>query len=146
MTAPSLHRLFVFLSLFLVAGVAYAQDVHTPAAGSEERKAIMDALREPFERDLEQEVIFKVDMLRVSEDWAVVRVTPQKPGGGKIDYRRTHYREQVEAEMFDPSGEALLQMDGGPDSWKVVKWRFGQTDSELSNWIKKYDAPESLDR
>ena len=146
MPSLALRCLFAVLLSCFVAITAPAQDVHTPAPGSEERKAIMDALREPFERDLRQEVIFKVDMLRVSEDWAAVRVTPQRPGGGKIDYSRTHYREQMEADVFDPSGEALLQMDGGPESWKVVKWRFGQTDSELSNWIKKYGAPESLDR
>ncbi len=146
MTIIPLRRLLALLPLFLVTVALHAQDVHTPKAGSDERKAIMDALRVPFERDLKQEVIFKVDVLKVSEDWAVIRFIPQKPGGGEIDYKRTHYREQVEADMFEPTGEALLQMDGGPDSWKVVKWRFGATDSEMSNWIKKYDAPASLDR
>ncbi len=148
MTSRFLRHLAVAIVLPWLGAVAAArgQDVHTPAAGGEERKAIMDALRAPFERDLGQEVVFKVVMLRVSEDWAAVRVTPLTPGGGPVDFRRTKYKEQVEAGMFDPTGEALLQMKGGPDAWKVVKWRFGQTDTELSTWITECGAPASLDR
>ena len=147
MTSRFLHRLAaIVLPLLIAVSAARAQDVHTPEAGSKERKAIMDALRVPFERDLKQDVIFVVDMLKVSEDWAIARVTPQKPGGGKIDYSRTKYNEQIEAGMFDASGEALLQMKGGPDAWKVVKWRFGATDTALSTWVKEFDAPASLNR
>ena len=140
------HLIAILLPLLITGAAARAQDVHTPAAGGKERKAIMDALRVPFGRDLKQPVIFVVDMIKVSEDWAAVRVTPQTPGGGKIDYSRTKYKEQVEAGMFDPSGEALLQMNGGPDAWKVIRWQFGQTDTALSSWITSCGAPASLGR
>ncbi|HSQ19686.1 MAG TPA: hypothetical protein VLR92_04850, partial [Blastocatellia bacterium] len=50
------------------AGATSAK-AHTPAAGSPERKAIMDGLR----RD--QKVVFKVHSLTVHGDWAFVDVT-----------------------------------------------------------------------
>ena len=130
--------LFVLTSL-------QGQDVHTPARDSEERKAIMAAIRPSCERDLGQKVIFQVEKLKVTEDWAYAAVTPLDPDGGKIDYSRTKFKEQQAAEMFEPTGEALLRLKGD-GSWKVIKWRFGGTDSALPAWIKSEDAPESLDR
>lgn len=68
------------LSLMLVpAGVA--QRVHTPAAGSAERKAIMDILRPRCEADLGQKVIFRVQMLGVADQRAFARVVPTQPEG-----------------------------------------------------------------
>jgi hypothetical protein len=133
--------LVLFCSSF-VCMEALAQRAHTPAAGTEERAAIMDALREPVERDLKQKVIFKVDRLRVAGDWAYVRVSPTKPSGDEIDFSKTKYREQVEEGMFDPQGEALLRLQD--DGWKVVEWVFGGTDVASAEWGEKYDLPNSL--
>ncbi len=133
----------VFLLLAAVAG-AHGQEARTPEAGSPERKAIMDALRAPFERALGQPVIFAVSLLKVSEGWAAVRVQPKTPSGGEIDYRRTKYRKQLEEDMFDPTGEALLRRQGASGPWRIIEWKFGGTDTALSAWVNSHGAPQSL--
>lgn len=102
----------------------------------------MDALRGPAQKDFGRSVIFKVDQLRVAGDWAFARVTPTLPNGDEIDYRKTHYREQVESGAFDPMGEALLRRQDG--KWKVLEWAFGGTDVPSAAWGDKYRMPKSL--
>lgn len=128
--------------LLLVSGEALAQRAHTPKPGSEERQAIMDALRIPAEKDLGRKVIFKVDRLRVAGVWAYARVTPTQPDGSDIDFCRTKYRKQVELGAFDPQGEALLRLED--DGWKVLEWVFGGTDVASVTWPDKYRFPKSL--
>ena len=140
MTFPNL-ALVLFCSSFICME-ALAQHAHTPAAGTEERAAIMDALRVPAEKDLKQKVIFEVDLLRVAGDWAYARVSPTRPGGDEIDFSKTKYREQVELGAFDPQGEALLRKED--DEWKVLEWVFGGTDLASATWGDKYRFPKSL--
>lgn len=127
---------------FSVCVNSFAQNAHTPPAGSKEREAIMDALRIPAKKDLGRTVIFRVDVLRVVGDWAFARVSPTLANGEAIDYTTTKYREQIEAGAFDPQAEALLRQT--VDGWDVVEWRFGATDVESVLWVKKYDLPKSL--
>ena len=114
----------------------------TPEAGSADRKELMDALREPCERDLKQKVIFKVEQLKVVGDWAFARVTPLRPDSQPINYSKTKYRTLVEEGVFDAMGEALLKQKGG--RWSVVEWRFGATDTEVDLWRTKYRLPAAL--
>src|SRR5687767_6776918 len=108
----------ILILIFLSAGApATAQDaIYTPAAGSSERKAIMDSLRVPVERELKQRVVFKVDHLKVQSGWAFVRGVSKQPGGKAIDYRDTPYREAIEQGVFDDWFCALLRRQEG--KWK----------------------------
>jgi len=115
---------------------------YTPQPGSGERKAIALALHAPCERDLRQDVLLEFDQLRIIGDWAVARVRPLQPNEEPIDYSRTKYREQKEQGMFDASGEALLERKRG--RWKILEWRFGHTDTQMSEWIRKHAAPKAL--
>ena len=126
----------------LVCLTALAQSARTPAAGTPERKAIMEALRVPAEKDLKQKVIFNVDILRVAGDWAYARVSPTRPDGGEIDFSKTKYQEQIEFGAFEPQGEALLRRDG--DEWEVLEWVFGANDVPSAGWPDKYQMPKSL--
>ena len=139
-----LNRKFaVILCCSVVASVTtFAQSARTPAPGSEERAAIMDALRVPAEKELKQSVIFKVERLRVAGDWAYARVSPTRPNGDKIDFSKTKYRKQVELGAFDPQGEALLRLED--DGWEVLEWAFGGTDVASAEWGDKYRLPKSL--
>ena len=60
------------------AGATDNAKAHTPAAGSQERKAIMDGLRG------DQKVVFKVHSLMVHGDWAFVDVTPLDDKGKPV--------------------------------------------------------------
>lgn len=138
------RNLAVVLACSLAASVtAFAQRAYTPASGTEERQAIMDALREPAEKDIGRRVIFKVERLRVAGDWAYARVSPIQPNGDEIDFSKTRYREQVEEGAFDPQGEALLRLED--DGWTVLEWVFGGTDVASAMWPEKYRRmPKSL--
>ena len=115
---------------------------HTPPPGSAERKAIALALHGPCERDLQQRVILKFDQLRVIDDWAMARVRPYQPDQTSIDYRKTKYKDRISDGAFDEQGEALLKrLDG---RWTVLEWRFGNTDTEMAEWIKEHKAPRGL--
>lgn len=139
-----IHRTFaaVICCSLLATFSALAQSARTPAPGTEERAAIMDALRIPAEKELKQRVIFKVDRLRVAGDWAYARVSPTKPNGDDIDFSKTKYRKQVELGAFDPQGEALLRLE--EDGWTVLEWAFGGTDVASAAWGDKYRFPQSL--
>jgi len=137
-------RNFAFALCFGSLGIAVgnAQTISTPATGSAERKAIMDVLRVPCEKDLGRKVIFRVQHLKVTGDWAFARVEPNQPDGKEIDYSRTKYQEQLEEGAFDAEGEALLRREGG--NWKLLEWRFGATDTESDLWLEKYRMPRAL--
>ena len=126
----------LFTLCCLAAIKVHAQRPYTPAAGSAERKAIMDVLRGPCEADLRQKVIFRVQHLRIVGPWALARVVPLRPNGSDIDFSKTKYRDELEEGAFDGEG----------DSWRLLEWRFGASDTEVPIWLEKYNAPESLNR
>ncbi len=135
---PFLPALFILAA----AGAASAQEAHTPAPGSAERKAIADALRAPVEKELRQKVVFKIDHLKASGDWAFLRGVPQRPGGGQVDYSATPYRQRIEDGVFDDWICALLRKQGG--EWRVVTYIIGATDVAFLDWAEKYKAPPAL--
>lgn len=135
--------LLAVVALLCTASLMHAQTVRTPPEGSMERKAIMDTLRVPCEKDLKQKVIFVVTTFNVSGNWAFVSVTPKTPEGGKIDYKRTRYREQVEAGMFDDNAVALLKKDDD-GNWKVLEYTLGNTDAPQAAWGDTYKLPKGL--
>jgi hypothetical protein len=108
-----------------VRGTAIQADsAHTPARGSAERQAIMDALRAHRRRSDARPVIFVVNYLRVQRGWAWTTVTPQSPDG------RSRYEEE----------SALLRLRAG--RWEVVESmpafgeREGTADEEDCAWFQ----------
>jgi hypothetical protein len=136
------RALITLATLFVFAAFAWAQSVYTPKPGTAERKALMDALRIPVEKDVKQKVIFKVYHLKVSGSWAFVRAVPQKPDGSLVDYKNTKYQEALEAGMFDECATGLLQKRSG--KWKVVTFVIGPTDVVWEDWDKRYGAPKAI--
>lgn len=104
--------------------VAQADSAHTPARGSAERKAIMDALRAHRRQFDAQPVIFVVQHLRVQRGWAWATVAPQSPDG------RSRYEEE----------SSLLRLRAG--RWAVVETmpapgeREGTPDEEDCAWFQ----------
>lgn len=116
--------------------------LHTPAVGDSERKAILDALRVPVEKDLRQRVTFKIGRIAVQRPFAYVSGQPLRPNGHAINYRKTRYAAAVRAGAFDDGVLALLRFKNG--SWKVIVVEIGATDFPGEYWIKEYGAPRAL--
>jgi hypothetical protein len=90
----------VWASVVLSAGPSYAQEApYTPPAGSQERKAILDAMRVLGDN---HDRVFVVRYLKVQNGWAWLTADPQSPDG------KNHYESE----------SALLRKDG--TGWKVL--------------------------
>ncbi len=82
-----IRPLIALACLLLLASSVFADKLHTPVKGSPERQAIMDVLREHFQKyngDGNQEVQFKVHYLKVHNGWAWADVTPLDTKGKPI--------------------------------------------------------------
>jgi hypothetical protein len=100
----------VWVSLILSAGPSYAQEApYTPVAGSQERKAIFDAMRALG--DIHDRV-FVVRYLKVQNGWAWLMTDPQSPDG------KSHYESE----------SALLRNDG--TGWKVLDQPCSEADCD----------------
>ncbi len=114
--------------LLLAAAAASAQGWYEPARGTPERRALMDAIRPQAESLFGAPIEFVVGQLRVAGDIAFAAVQAQRPGGGRIDVRRTpgwaqgYFMEDAD----HTSGQALLRRRGG--QWAVSDFAFGATD------------------
>lgn len=139
-SALLLCMLAVLIAL-AVSGVAQKKTT-TPKSGSAERRAIMDALRVPVEKDLKQKVIFKVNALRVLNGWAFLDGVPLQKNGKPIDYRKTKYRDALEADAFDDGVYALLKKSA--KGWRVKAFVIGPTDVAWEGWDKQFGAPRAV--
>jgi hypothetical protein len=125
--------LFITGIVFIFAPIVVAQT---------ERKAVLDALRIPVEKELKQKIVFKVDNFKVQGNWAFVGGEPQNPSGGKPNYKNTPYQEAIDADMFDNNFFALLKKTCR--KWKVVRYEIGCTDVCYATWWKEYKAPKAI--
>ena len=133
----------IILSVILISAfAAFGQKVYTPEKGSAERKAILDALRVPVEKELKQKVQFAINDFNVSGNWAFLSGEPQDSDGNRPDYSGTEFQEQIEADMFDNNFFALLRKTGG--KWKVVTHAIGCTDVCYATWWKDHKAPKTV--
>ena len=123
-----------------LSALALGQSVYTPERGSAERKAIVDALRVPVERDLKQKIVFVTDEFNVLAHWAFVSGQPQTPAGSEPDYSGTGYEEAQEVGAFDNNFFALLKRTNG--KWRVVTYAIGCTDVCYADWAKRFKAPK----
>jgi hypothetical protein len=135
-------RSFLSIVVAIMLSVAAVAQVHEPEKGSAERKAILDALRIPVERDLKQRVVFNADQFKVSGNWAFVSGSPQTPDGGRPDYAATKYAAAVDSGAFDNNFFALLKRTAG--KWKTVAVAIGCTDVCFMDWPQKYRAPKAV--
>lgn len=137
-----IDRILPVLVILTAAFVVSAQSVQTPEKGSAERKAIMDVIRVPVEREMKQKIVFVVDDLNVQGTWAFVSGSMQTPSGGRPDVRNTQYAEAAEAGAFDSNFFALLRRVGG--KWKLTTHAIGCTDVCYLDWRSKYRAPKAI--
>jgi hypothetical protein len=103
---------------------ALAQDgPQTPKPNSSERKAIVNTLRAPVEKELKQKVVFRIRRVKVQNGWAFLQGVPQQPGGKPVNYRITRHQTAIEAGAFDDGILALLRKEKA--GWRVVVYDIG---------------------
>lgn len=129
---------FVFIGALSVV----AQTARTPASGSAERTAILNALRVPVEKELRQKIQFSIETIRVQGSWAFVNGEPQNAAGGEPDYKKTDYQSEIDDGIFDNNFQALLKKTGG--KWRVVTHAIGCTDVCWLGWDKEFKAPKAV--
>jgi hypothetical protein len=138
----SVRKVFTF-TLVVMAGLGTAlsaQSVYTPDKGSPERKAILDALRVPVERDLKQKIVFVASDFKVSGNWAFVGGEPTTPKGERPSLKGTAW--EGEEDLFDDNFFGLLRKRGG--KWSVVAYALGCTDVCYADWWRRYRAPKTI--
>jgi len=120
--------IFAAFAALIAAAPAAAQTgpvnaTAAPAAGSAQRRALLDALRPAIERRLGPDVEFVVRQMRVANGWAFVMADPQRRGGRAIDGRR--YFENFD-DMDGLTVTAILRFQRG---WTLVDQAIGATDA-----------------
>jgi hypothetical protein len=134
-----LFRLAALAALLLTAVPSASAQMVTPPPGSPLRTQVLDAFRPTIEREIGAPVIFVIHVLHVAGDWAYVEAVPQRPGGRRIDWARTRFREDFQAGMLEDLVLGLLRRQGG--GWRVVEHRIGPTDIAWDDWVGKYRLP-----
>lgn len=119
-----------------------AAQVMTPPRGTPLRAAVLDAVRPMVEAEVGKPVEFVVNDLRLLGQWAFASLTPQRPGGGAIEYVYTRYQTAWENDMFGYTVSALLRLT--PRGWLVYQYDFGATDVPWIGWWDYYPAPPEL--
>ena len=132
--------LFINILLLFFATFANSQQVYTPEKGSAERKAILDALRVPVEKQLKQKIVFVTDKLNVQGTWAFVSGQPTTPSGDRPSFKGTVF--EGEEDMFDNNFFGLLRKKGR--RWTVVTHALGCTDVCYADWWRRYKAPKAI--
>lgn len=141
-----LSILALAISLTSTSLVHAENPVHVtkPAAGTALRKAVLNGLRPAIEADLGQKVIFVVDHIRVSEDWAFVQATPVTPESKPIDFKKTKHKERIDEGLFDGATTyALLRKKDA--KWVVLTFQIGPTDVCWAGWDgPPYHCPRKI--
>ena len=137
-----MKQILTVLIICIAAAAVFGQTEYTPEKGSAERKAILDALRVPVERELKQSIIFVTDSFKVQGVWAFVSGTPRSPSGSAPDYKGTKYAEAQKEGFFDNNFFALLKRTAG--KWKVTTYAIGCTDVCYTEWWRQYKAPKAI--
>ena len=107
---------------------------YTPKAGSKERKAILDTLRVPVEKEMKQKVVFYDVKMKVKNGWAYVTADGRDTKGKKL---------KEWAPEIEPTFQALLRQTKG--KWKVLSWGAGTGMDPTADAREKYPkAPRSI--
>lgn len=133
-------KILVVMTVLSITGIGAvaAQTITTPAPGTAERKAILDAMRPQVEAAMRGPVVFVIDRMNVADNWAFVSANPQRPDGTAIDASKTGFAQDIEF-MDGLSTYALLIYAN--ERWNLVEFHVGPTDVSYSIWPEIYGVP-----
>jgi hypothetical protein len=132
----SMIRSLLFVLVLTCGSVALAGGPHTPAIGSAERQAILDAARVRVAADLSYSgaILFRVDDLNVYQGWALLNAQPVTPKGQRI------HKECIES---DELTIVLLRLRDG--AWQVERGGTTcATDVFWLQWQEELGAPAEV--
>jgi hypothetical protein len=138
-----LTRRLLLTALTLLGAAAPAAAQVSPPRGSRLRAELMDALRPRVQVEIGGQIEFVVRTLRVMEPWAFAHVVPQRPGGGKIDWNRTKFREDMRDGNMSDGTMALLRRSPNT-AWDVVELAIGPSDLPWDSWREERNLPREL--
>jgi hypothetical protein len=122
--------LYSAIAISLCLGAVCGAKPYTPKPGSPERKAILDALRKPVEKEAKQHVVFHNVSLRVEKGWAFVNAISMDRSGKKLV-------------LGDLATSGLLRKTAG--HWQVLYWGVAGDISVTCEAAKRYpQAPRSI--
>jgi hypothetical protein len=132
------------VGVLLAAGLAFPglAQVYTPTRGTTERSAILDTVRLRVESEVGKPVEFAVNQFRVLGAWAFVSLSPQRPGGGAIDWSHSRYQPWIDVGAFDAQVTALLRQT--PHGWLIYEYDLGATDVVWIDWAERHAVPPEL--
>ncbi len=128
------------LVIVFLAAPVLAGDVYTPKAGTKERIDILNAVRDPLEDQIHQEVIFRVSHLKVQDGWAFLKAQARTKDDKPIDYRGT--RLEWGAKEFDEGVIAILRYKR--KRWYIVQHSCFASDVWWSGIDKDLKAPSAI--
>lgn len=137
-----LHLPAILLGMILMNNSQARDAIHTPAAGTEERQRLLDAVRTPLRQKLGQDVRFVVEQIRVGPEWGFLYAHMQDADGAALDYSRTSLADAAKQGYVSPDYVALLQRVD--DHWKLRAEAIGPTDMVWLAWPQQYGVPAAL--
>jgi hypothetical protein len=144
MRAPTGALIALSAAIFIaMSGVAAAQSCpYTPAVGSSERKAIMDAVRGPVQDYLKLPVVFVAKKFAACRGWAFLEAEPQMSNGRPLNWAATPFAADMAEGMCGGYIHALLVKQNG--RWRVRDLAVCATDVPWVTWPKDFGAPPEL--
>jgi len=130
------------LALPMIALDVQAQQQKPAALEGRQRTEILDAARNPVERDLGKTAKFVVKSLGSQQDWAFLHARMVTPEGKQFSYVGTPFADAAEHGLKSDSYAALLHLSAG--RWQVIAYSIGPTDVAWQNWSRQYGAPMAL--
>lgn len=131
------HLIKLGFAFAFIANMAIAGDkVVSPAQGTPERKAILDALRPKLEAELKASLVFVVSDIRASGEWAFVMAQPQRKDGKKLDGQKIYGEHWEHMDGFKLT--AVLRKKA--NQWTLLEHYVGSTDVWWQTYCEQKSA------
>jgi hypothetical protein len=127
-----MQKLLGLIAFFVFSNLnsfAHADSYFEPKRGTTLRSSLMDAIRPHIEWELGQPIEFIVNELRASGNYALAFLSPQRPGGIKIDIFKTpgFQRGSLDPNYMDSTAVVVLY-EKKRETWVAVHHSIGATD------------------
>jgi preprotein translocase subunit Sss1 len=141
---PLKIKLSIILTLLIFN--LQAQKKYTPSVGSAERKAILDIIRKPTEKELGQTIKFTPSTFNIIGNNCFIFATIEQPNGKHPDLKLFKDKGLIMGEgedaFFENNIQVVLKKTQG--KWVIVKRVLGCTDVCWSDWYQELKLSKDL--